>query len=170
MEPALEWYKNAELWMLIVTVVSVIASAKGVIYQVKKSRETSKRLKAFDVINSIEYKPVHENGLKVLREFNDNEKTISRLVEDKYSEQCDDILELLNHYEYLAVGVKEDILCEKTLRKANYTSFLIIYEGSEEFITSLRKKYDAPTVFSELEWMYKRWKKAGYDGPLPLVD
>jgi len=46
---------------------------------------------------------------------------------------------------------------------------LIIYDGAEELITSIRKKYNAPTVFTELQWMHDRWKNAGYDGPLSPI-
>jgi len=168
------FYQDYQFWLLVVQTLGILAAAAGIIYQVYKSRETAKRIKAFDTINSAEFLPLHEEGLCVLRKYNDSGQTVGRLIEDNECEDLrsekDKVLALLNHYEYLSSGIRLNIVCEETVRKTNFSSFMEVFESSNELILGLRKRNKRQSIFCELEWLYKRWAKASLDGRLPKLD
>lgn len=169
MTEALAWYKEPEYLTLIVAILAIIASAIGVIYQIHQSRKIAKRLRTLDILLSHENDQMHENGLKILRKYNEDGLSTARLGEDGLDEskrdEADTVFELLNYYEYLAVAISRNIICEKTLLKANRSTVIEIYESSKELIDRLQKNQN--TVFIELTWLYNRWKSNGHYGKLP---
>lgn len=165
----LPWYKDPEYLTLIIALVAIVASGIGVIYQIHQSRKIAKRLRTLDILLGHENDKTHEKGLKILRKYNADGKSTARLAEDDLKsdlrDEADVVFELLNYYEYLAVAISRNIICEKTLLKANYSTVIEIYESSKALIDGLQAKRH--TVFIEVTWLYNRWKASGYFGKLP---
>ncbi len=167
----LAWYEDPEYLTLIIAIVAIVASAIGVMYQIHQSRKISKRLRTLDILLDHENDKTHEDALAILRKYNIDGKSTARLGENHLKkdlrDDADIVFELLNYYEYLAVAVSRNIICEKTLLKANFSTVIEIYESSRELIQKLQTS--KPTVFIELTWLYKRWNKVGIFGKLPSI-
>ncbi|MCW8883906.1 MAG: DUF4760 domain-containing protein, partial [Motiliproteus sp.] len=71
----------------------------------------------------------------------------------------DDLLYLLNCYEYFAVGIHEKCFHEKLARRLNQSLMILIWQRYKPFIDALRKDKNLPTLYSELENLVVRWSK-----------
>jgi len=58
----------------------------------------------------------------------------------------------------MAVGVREGIFCEKTLKRSIWKIVVRTYDVTEPYIKAIRATKDAPTNFQEIEGLAKRWK------------
>lgn len=172
-----QWYTNPQ-WiaviiqgiMLAIAIAAIFYAYKGIKNQITSSREIAKKTKAIDLIFEIEQTDLHEKGLKVIYKYEDsNEKSIARLAEkgikkdDVRIKERTNLANLLNYYEYMAVAIKHNIICEDTLKKANFKIVLSIVKVSKPFIEDIRTKYEQESSFKELEWLYDRWKDQEYE-------
>ena len=72
-------------------------------------------------------------------------------------------------YEYMAVGVRHNILCEEILRNASYLTIIYIWKDAKLFIDGVRDRVNSNSFCEAFEWLIERWKKTGYDGVLPPI-
>lgn len=71
---------------------------------------------------------------------------------------------MLNHYEILAIGVREGIIDEPIYRRWFQTGFVRDWEAASDLISRLRKDpdvYNRQAVFIELEELGSRWRSEG---------
>ena len=69
----------------------------------------------------------------------------------------------VNHYEYVAVAIRQGIYDETIFKNASYTTLIKLYDRTKPFIDEMRR-IKAPTVWQEFEWLMLRWKAC----PLPV--
>lgn len=75
------------------------------------------------------------------------------------SEESDAILKILNHYEFIASGIREGAFDEKIYKRMQYGLVTRDWESLNGYIADLRKARAHKTLFQEFEWLGKRWKK-----------
>lgn len=75
------------------------------------------------------------------------------------TEECQAIRYVLNHYEYVSVGVQAGIYDEDMLRRASCGTVVRLYTQTRDFIDATRKNFDRPTIHQELQWLAKRWER-----------
>jgi hypothetical protein len=64
---------------------------------------------------------------------------------------------LLNHYEFLAAGIRNGDIDEKLLYDSERSTILKIQDISEPFVDSLRDRRKRVSIFEHLEWLTDRW-------------
>lgn len=165
----------------IATVTAVIVAWIGVTKTVRNSRDLAKKTQTLNMIVRGEISNIHEEAIKVLNEHpNDGAESIARLavkkdqLSDDDKNKADAIYEILNWYEYLAAGIRHDILSEEYLRNASFTTIMRIWRDSRLFVRGVQERIERdegrPSTFCEaLEWLVSRWEKAGYSGELPKL-
>lgn len=85
---------------------------------------------------------------------------LSHFFDDPYSEECRAILKVLNFREFVAVGINQGIIDEKTYKQAFYTIVVNDWHNLENTIKAIRKcKKGKPTLFQDFEKLAKRWEK-----------
>ena len=70
----------------------------------------------------------------------------------------DDLLYLLNCYEYFAVGIHEKCFHEKLAKKLNRSLMILLWNRYKPFIDTLRNDRHLPTLYEELERLVVRWQ------------
>jgi hypothetical protein len=65
---------------------------------------------------------------------------------------------VLNFYEYIAIGIENDIYCGKILKESMYSTVIATYEMCSSYIDEVRKKTGRYTVYSDFEKMALSWK------------
>jgi len=144
--------------------------------QINSSRDIAKKAKAIDIIMSAEESTVHDDGMTVLHEFvadpkpNTDQKEITILAyEDITNENLAKrhlLVNLLNFYEYIAIAIKYDIVCEEIMRKAHYSTVKKIYEDTDLFIKKIRIRFKKDHYFSEFQNMAEKWCENEYEVPI----
>lgn len=137
----------------VVAVISVVSA-----------RVTAKKRQTADLLlNSRADKELVE-GLRCLAKLHDSatENTRSYASPEKSSTpQAQSIRYVLNHWEYVSVGIQSKIYDEEMLRRASYNTVVKLFQCARPFIDRLREDTKRPTLYQELEWLYLRWEKAG---------
>lgn len=81
--------------------------------------------------------------------------TIFQDINDKRSGQ---IKLVLNHYEFVALGVHRKILHEQTLKEMQFSIYTKVWEAACPLIYDLRHESGRDTIFQEFERLATRWK------------
>jgi len=163
------------------TVTAVVVAWIGVTKTVRNSRDLAKKTQTLNMIVRGEITKIHEEAIKVLKEHpNDGAESIARLavakdqLEPEDRDKADALYEILNWYEYLAAGVRHDILSEEYLRNSSFTTIMRIWRDSRLFVRGVQERIErqekrTSTFCEALEWLVQRWDEAGYDGELPKL-
>jgi len=78
-----------------------------------------------------------------------------------FASQQQQILQLLNFYEELAISVDMNVVDEEFLRRFFGRSVASIYHRADKLIRHLRASSDNPNVFKQLERLVGRWEFSG---------
>lgn len=68
------------------------------------------------------------------------------------------ILDILNNYEFMASGIKENAFDEEIYKRMKRSLIIQDWDILEIYIQALRKKEKRPKLFCEFEWLAKKWK------------
>jgi len=68
---------------------------------------------------------------------------------------------VLNHWEYVSVGIQSGIYDEKMLKNASYNTVVSLFKYARPFIEAVRENNGRPTLYQEMQWLAERWEKAG---------
>ncbi len=68
------------------------------------------------------------------------------------------IFYVLNHYEYVAIGIRSGIYDEEMFRRASYNTIVSLYKGALPFIEATRKRSERPTLYQDFGEMVARWE------------
>jgi Domain of unknown function (DUF4760) len=71
----------------------------------------------------------------------------------------------LNHYEYVSVGIHQDIFDEEIYKSSLFTTVVRLYERTRPFIDQARREQlaqgaEAPTAFQDFERLACTWKES----------
>lgn len=162
-----ETYQSLAAWVTASAAALAVLVAILTIYM---SRKTAQRRASIDYLITTERDKQWDEGLKLIRIARDAGKnnTLAALAADgdpadenseERAKKFGAITDALNLLEYMAVGIRENVFCEKTLKRSVYSIVVRTYEGTEDFIKQMRVKNKCSTNFQELEWLAKRWEK-----------
>jgi hypothetical protein len=88
-------------------------------------------------------------------------KTLPALPEldkDEHKELLSSVRMILNHYEFMAAGVRNGDFDESLLRDSERGTIITAYTGCTAFIWSLRDNRSRMTIYEHLEWLHGRWE------------
>ena len=129
------------------------AATAGWLYTARRQRTLFRKQHTFNALLRMSFNEQFENRFKKLvpyvREgtFPNNNREID-----------DDILGMLNHYEFLAAGIRNGDIDELLLYDSEYGFILSLYEASQSYIERIRKARKFQDIYDHLDWLYKRWK------------
>jgi hypothetical protein len=79
-------------------------------------------------------------------------------TENFNSEDAKKIRYTLNFYETISVGIQEGIYDEMMFKRVTCGSVIGAYDRTISLILAIRAETKRDTIFSEFEWLAKRWK------------
>jgi hypothetical protein len=65
---------------------------------------------------------------------------------------------ILNHYEFMAAGVRNGDFDEVLLRDSERGTIMSLFEGCHDYIWGLRNNRSRLTIYEHLEWLHGRWE------------
>lgn len=147
-----EWVRSGILSVgVLVAVVSV-----------RSARATARKKQTADALFSSRNDKELQAGLRCVAKLHDsvdsNIRSFAR-VEKRESEEVKSMLYVLNHFEFVSVGIKHGIYDENMYRDASHGTIVSLYEKSKPFIDSVRDTRARKTIFQEFERLAERWKK-----------
>jgi hypothetical protein len=74
------------------------------------------------------------------------------------TEEAKNIRYALNQYEYICVGIEQDVYDEEVFRGAMYSTFVKFYDRAKPFIDEARRTAGRDTIYQEFECVACRWK------------
>lgn len=69
------------------------------------------------------------------------------------------ILTILNNYEFIALGIREEALDESIYKRAVYSQAVRDWKAMRAFVMELRRQNSIDTLFQEFELLARRWEK-----------
>jgi Domain of unknown function (DUF4760) len=66
---------------------------------------------------------------------------------------------VLNHYEYVSVGISLGIYDEQIFKRSSYTTVVRLYDRTKPFIEALREIEGIRTIYQDFECLVFRWKQ-----------
>jgi hypothetical protein len=103
------------------------------------------------------------------KEFRDAYKTIAPFIrannlpdiqtDDNGNNDLREALRLvLNHYEFVAAGIRNGDMDETLIRDSERGTILTIFEAVQKYIESLRTTRRRRSINEHLEWLHRRWE------------
>jgi len=143
--------------------VSFLVGVLVAVISVLTVRATARRKQSADVIFATRNDELLRNGIRLIREealhTNSNIRKYAKPPEAQ-TENAAAIRYVLNHFEYVAVGIQDGIYDEEMFKKASFSTIMEIRRHSETYITDVRSEQNRDTIYQEFCWLCERWKKA----------
>lgn len=132
-------------------------AAVGIIWA---NRRDGKRRAIIDLV--IQQK--QDKDLQAARRFildlhDKNIQNFARYLENRQSDEFKNILRVLNNYEFIATGIREDALDEEIFKRMQFSVLLKDWDALCGFVMEFRKEAKRETLFQEFEYLAKRFKK-----------
>jgi len=153
------------VWLTAIAAISAVFVA---VRTISTSRKTAQRTAAINYLITTEQDRQWDEGYEVIKAAKSNGTDLRKLAEkvapddenaEKKLHDSASVDAVLNILEIMAVGVREGIFCEKTLKRSIWKIVVRTYDVTEPYIKAIRATKDAPTNFQEIEGLAKRWKK-----------
>lgn len=149
-----DWFRNL---FFITGVLVAIASVLVV-------RATAKRKQSADLLFASRADKELMQGMRCLSQLHNNpDANIRRYAAKDQSQtsEAQSIRYVLNHWEYVSVGVQAGIYDEKMLWNASYSTVTGLHRHARPFIDALRETSGRGTVYQEIQWLAERWEYLG---------
>ena len=141
--------------------LSVFLSYYGIVKSINSNRDNVKDRATITYLSERNKDDNFTNSVKLIFEHNnDINLDIKKFAvsEHKAEESAAKIRYIANHYEYLAVGVFNDIYNEAVLKDSTKGTTLKVYEALEGYIRQVRIAQGAPNRYENFEKLANKWK------------
>jgi hypothetical protein len=64
---------------------------------------------------------------------------------------------VLNHYEFVAAGIRDGDMDEQLVRDSERSTVLLLFKACEKYIWAMRDERSRMTMYEHLEWIHTRW-------------
>lgn len=150
-----EWFRS----------VSFLGGVTVAIVSVLTVRATAKRKQSADLLFASRADKELMEGMRCLSALHDRKDTNIRAFAAKDQNgtpAAKNIRYVLNHWEYVSVGIQAGIYDEKMLRNASFNTLTGLHRYARPFIDALRESSGRATIYQEVQWLAERWD---YQGP-----
>ncbi|MEM9425667.1 MAG: DUF4760 domain-containing protein [Pseudomonadota bacterium] len=139
--------------------VSALIAARMAFLGLREQRKIAKKRATLDMLSRREWDADYLSARTEFNRLKTGPTPLETWVNDEHKNttQSDCIRTVLNDYELIAVGIREDILDEELYKVWFKTSFLRDYNLSKSYIAAMRKKYSSDQIFAELQNLAESW-------------
>jgi hypothetical protein len=160
---------EAGFWSWLVGILSngafrntiVIIGVLVAVVSVLSARATARKKQAADLLFDSRTDKELVNGLRLIAKLHEDCNVNMRSFAQKgagESAEAEAIRYVLNHYEYVGVGVQAGIYDESMLKNGSYNTVIKLYQRAKPYIESVREVSGRPTLYQEFQWLAKRWE------------
>lgn len=141
----------------------LLAAAMFAYIQIRSSRAIERRKAAAEAIFAARRDKELIESRRKITALHAGDRNMAAYARAEGTEEITILRYALNHYEYVAVAIRQGIYDETIFKNASYTTLVKLYDRTKPFIDEMRR-IKAPTVWQEFEWLILRWKAC----PLPV--
>jgi len=149
-------------WLSLIAPGMIALSVCAAIWGVQKARETARQRATLDMIEKVESTP-HYRDLHAAFAYHRRMDTFARLhnpTEEKDKRERTAVLDYLNHYELVSIGIRKRILDAAIYRDWMQGPFVRDWNAARRFIQRERWKYDPGTrKWSYYEPLFANYQK-----------
>lgn len=149
-----EWFRS----------LSFLVGVSVAIVSMLVVRQTAKRKQSADLLFASRADKELMAGLRCLSQLHNNPSANIRTYADKSqsgTEEAKSIRYVLNHWEYVSVGIQAGIYDESMLWNASHGTVTSLHRHARPFIDALRESSGRQTIYQEIQWLAERWEYVG---------
>lgn len=152
-----------------------VFSAFGAIAIIYNNSHQAKKRATIDLaLHEYDNEQIRE-AKKQLRKFQDDAVNITELAcGNHHSKPENDYIQtLLNHYEFIAAGIKEGAFDEEIYKRMKRSIIIHHWHALSAYIAERRRVLERDQLYMEFEWLAKRWENSiiitrGESDPSPI--
>lgn len=148
-----------ESWGFWIQTGAFSLSALGAIAVIYFNGRQSRRRATIDIILHQKSDKDFLDSTKKVWELAEKNGTFAALAKDTQHADCRSILRVLNNHEFVALGIRKKAFDQKIYKMSQYSNVMKVWNASDGFIREIRAIEQKETLFQELEWLAKKWKK-----------
>jgi hypothetical protein len=137
--------------------IVLLAAAIFAYIQIRSSRAIERREVAAEAIFAARMDKDLTEARRKITELHASDKNMAAYAKAEGSDEIRTLRYALNHYEHVAVAIRQGIYDETIFKNASYTTLTRLYDRTKPFIDAMRL-IKSPTVWQEFEWLMLRWK------------
>ena len=141
----------------IAVLVSAGLATTGWLYTARRARMLSRKQHTVNVMLQASFNKDFQDCISHIRPFI-LERNLSSSLDDPVLQ--DAIRRVLNHYEFIAAGLRNGDFDEQLVLDSQRALILQLWNGSAEYIWALRNSRDRMSLYEHLEWLTARWDDA----------
>ena len=134
--------------------IAALLATLGWLYTTRRQWDLSRRQHTFNALLTMgfskEFLELFEEIAPAIRS-----NSLSPPLDDR---KATELMTILNHYEFLAAGIRNGDIDEKLLRDSEGGTIIGLVEASQDYIKDIRQIRNRNTVYEHLDWLYRRWK------------
>ncbi|MGA9796205.1 MAG: DUF4760 domain-containing protein [Rhizomicrobium sp.] len=142
--------------------IAITFATLGWLYTARRSRAISRKQHTFNALLQSSFNEKYHENLNVIRPFLRKGE-----FPDLSANQTDPAIVLvreslrfiLNHYEFIAAGIRNGDVSEKLLKDTERGTIIRIFEVAHKYVAAQRDSLRRST-FEHIEWLFIRWKEA----------
>jgi hypothetical protein len=149
------------LWINNVpTVLGILFAALlatvGWLYAARRQRVLSRKQHTFNALLQASFNKDFQEAQNAVRPHT-RSGALPDLNEANNQKLKEQVGFLLNHYEFLAAGIRNGDIAEELLKDSERGTILRLYETAQPFIGAVRDNRKRRATFEHIEWLYDRW-------------
>lgn len=134
-------------------------SALAAVYVIRFNGHQSRKRATIDLILHQKADEALMADTRVVWALLNTNTSLAALAQDVESEKSSAILRVLNSHEFVALGIRKKAFDEKIYKMSQYSNVMKVWKAVEGFVCEIRAAEDKDTLFQEIEWLARRWKK-----------
>lgn len=135
-------------------------SALVALYSIHRNTQVSRKRATVDLV-------LHQKNDQALSKANKlvnpllKSNRITSFADDSQKDTAERaaILDILNNYEFIAVGMREGAFDLQVYIRMSYGTVTRDWKCFEPFVCHLREVHQRPTLFQEFEWLHSKFKQ-----------
>jgi Domain of unknown function (DUF4760) len=154
-------------WSVFIAPLLILISVGVAIWGVRNAREIARQKATLDLIEKRESTEHYKTLLKTFREIRLGQGfgELANPLTDNAREARSSILDYINHYELVAIGIRRNILDELMYRDWMEGAFVRDFNAAADFIQGERWRRTADgkgwvyrkSIFGNYQWAAERW-------------
>ena len=139
--------------------VALFLSAIAAVVLIAASRQDNKRRATIDlVIQQKQDKELQASRRWVLSMHQKQLNNFTQYLANRDSSEFQHIMRVLNNYEFIAAGIREDALDNGIFKRVQWSVLIKDWDALCGCVMEIRRNENRPTLFQEFEKLAKTWK------------
>lgn len=123
------------------------------------SRKTVRERETINLVNDTSWDADFIVARDKFAELRDSHNGLVNCSNDTTSDDYKKVIQFLNYYELVAIGVRNGILSEAVFKKFFLSRYVKDWQAAKAFVEAVRTNSDNPRLYVQYEWLAKKWTR-----------